>query len=221
MNPFTYFITLYPFITYLIVDVASILASRLYVKGRLRYFPYKTYNVIWLKMLFILFIISIQALAAVYEKSVSTDLLITFLISFFYLLFALVDFRIRIVGNDMLLIFIAFIFIIRIFNSNAHDHLYYVCFSIIIFCILICITFLLGKIFGQSNELGMGDIKLLTITAYLLGVNQFISMLLLMLIVLAIYMLFKLLISRLHVKQMIPLAPFVSISTIGVCLLHL
>ncbi len=206
------FINQYPLFIALAIDVASIVGSRCYVTYRQRTRSYKVYKMHVQNLVFILFTLVLQT-CMIDAEDLSAYLARNGLIGF-YVFIALVDLSIRIVGNDSILLGFLVFFTWRITHITWNEHLIHICSGIIVWCLLEGILSILRLALKADNPIGMGDIKLLSLTAYIFGLFQMSYIFIVMLIILLLYILFCLISRNLSTSQTIAFAPFISMSAI-------
>ncbi len=208
-------------VLYLTADVFACLFSSWYVRRRQLTSNIKSYDAKMYRYSTLALVVFTQVVSSIYLSSNAASTILNAVISFFYVVIALVDIQIRIVPNSFIIVFLVVLFIWRIATCDMSDQLSYLAFAFIIYCILSASIVLIEKIANISNGMGMGDIKLLCATAYLLGIQRFTSMLLVMLILLLVFICIQLIQHSYHAKQTIAFAPFISLSTMGILLLNL
>ncbi len=209
----------YLFIFYLLADVSSLLLAEVYIQRRLKRQTYKLYSINPSHILFMLGVILMQAVCSATKINTYTADIVLLGISCFYIFVAYTDARIRIIGNDVILLFILGITAFHLINSSLSILLYYLSFSFIVFCLLNCTELIICKTTHSSQGIGMGDIKLLCATAYLLGLTLFIKMLLTMIVLICLHLFILIISKKYQPKQVIALGPFISFATMFVCLL--
>ncbi len=221
MTIFTDYMVTFAFISYLLSDLIAYLLSCWYVKRRLMRDSIKSYEARIYRCLTFSLVICVQLVSSVYLTPNNLSLIANVILIIFYVSVALIDLRIRIVGNLFLIAFVCLVSLWRIVLFGMENLLYYLAFAFIIYCILCIAQWIIAKVMHIANGMGMGDVKLLCSTAYLLGANHFISMILIMLILLLFFIFIEFLRHNLKPNLTIAFAPFISLASLSVLLLNL
>ncbi len=209
------------FIVYFITDILAVYLSDKYVKRRQRLFSCKTYNP-RTYIVIVLIITVVQQLYASKNYSYSVqELGITASLLLIYLSIALIDLRIRIVGNDFVVLLLVITCLWRIWIYGPYAQLSYLSFAFIVYCVLSATITFTSKVLHIDSAIGMGDIKLLCATAFLLGINRFGSMVFLMLIYLFLFIILQVMQRKFQAQQTIAFAPFISLATLSILLLNI
>ncbi len=207
---------MYQIIGFITLDVLVWLLARCYVSHRMRFKTYKYYEASWQKVLLLSIVFILQSALSLKGYRDVQQLIYFGVVSGFYLFIALVDLSIRIIGNDVLLLFLIIIFSMRLFTLSFESHFVYVCFAIVLGFGIVGIKSLLKLLLGVTVVMGMGDVKLLVLTSYLLGVRPLVADLILMTLLLGFHVLWRILQGKFRGSEMIPLAPFISLATLTI-----
>ncbi len=194
------------------LDLLALFLSNWYVGNRLNKRCYKHYRSFEYKLMVFIAILGLQEIAFAQFANDTYRILIYSALTIYYLFIGLVDMSIRIVGNDTLLIGFSLIFLFRISQHPISYQIKFIGLSILVYCLLIISLKLLDKLFKSSNSFGMGDVKLLMLTAYISGPECFILILLSILFILGIFLLFQIVLGQFNPKQTIAFAPFISLA---------
>ncbi|MCI5997602.1 MAG: prepilin peptidase [Peptoniphilaceae bacterium] len=126
----------------------------------------------------------------------------------------LVDNRIRIISNEMILFMLFLGIIYRFFDGGLSFLINSTVSAVGMFAFLLISFFVIGKFMSSIVPAGAGDLKLMMILAFLVGYPNLIISVFVTMVTMLIYIIIGLIMKKITFKSYIPMAGFIMIGII-------